>query len=66
MYTTRINAEVLRAALRRNGVWFVDLNGNPTKFYHRKCLAALPMREQHSVVTYINGVGRFDATRTKH
>lgn len=35
--TTIFNAEVLRAALRRDGVWLVDLDGNPTEFYHRQC-----------------------------
>jgi hypothetical protein len=34
---TLINAEVLRAALKRNGVWFVDVHGTPTQFYHRNC-----------------------------
>lgn len=35
--TTRVDVEVLRAALRRNGVWFVNLHGQATNFFHRRC-----------------------------
>lgn len=34
---TTIDPIVLFAALRRNGVWFVDARGNATHFYHRAC-----------------------------
>lgn len=34
---TPVQAIVLEAALRRNGVWLVDTNGNTTDFYHRAC-----------------------------
>lgn len=34
---TKIASEVLRAALKRNGIWFVDLDGTPTNFFHKTC-----------------------------
>lgn len=34
---TVIRAEVLRAALKRGGIWFVDVYGTPTQFFHRSC-----------------------------
>lgn len=37
MLITKVNAEVLRAALVRNGIWFVNLNGESTVFYHKAC-----------------------------
>jgi hypothetical protein len=40
---TLVDAEVLRAALKRNGVWFVCQCGNTTNFYHKSCFS----RELH-------------------
>lgn len=37
MIETCVQAEVLRAALKRNGIWFVDVFGNPTEFMHKSC-----------------------------
>ena len=37
MISTHVQAEVLRAALKRNGIWFVDVAGNPTTFMHKSC-----------------------------
>jgi hypothetical protein len=34
---TAVQPVLLQAALRRNGVWLVDTNGNATDFYHRGC-----------------------------
>lgn len=49
MVITKIRAEVLRAALRRNGIWFVGQDGAPTEFFHRDCwqvLSNVPPYEQ--------------------
>lgn len=37
MVVTKIDAEILRSAMRRQGIWFVTLAGNTTDFYHRCC-----------------------------
>lgn len=37
MTVTLIYAETLRAALKRQGVWLVNLRGMPTEFYHKTC-----------------------------
>lgn len=37
MVVTYIWAEVLRAALKRDGVWLVNIQGTPTDFYHKAC-----------------------------
>ena len=41
MTITAIAFTVLRAALIRNGVWLVDLDGTPTQFYHRACFVRI-------------------------
>lgn len=37
MIVTKVNAEVLRAALKRRGIWLVKLDGTPTQFFHKSC-----------------------------
>jgi hypothetical protein len=37
MIVTNVYPEILRAAIIRNGVWFIDQNGNTTDFYHNCC-----------------------------
>lgn len=41
MTITVFSPHVLRAALVRNGVWLVALDGTPTTFYHRACFVRI-------------------------
>jgi hypothetical protein len=43
---TRVSPMVMEAALKRDGVWFVDPMGYPTNFYHRACFMAMSIEER--------------------
>lgn len=37
MNETKFSATAVEAALKREGVWVIDLSGTPTTFYHKNC-----------------------------
>lgn len=39
MIETKFLATAVEAALKREGVWLIDLTGAPTSFYHKSCFS---------------------------